>query len=229
MQRDKRAVNQREQTGLPRYVEIPAAIIGLLILSPLFIIVALAILITSGRPIIFSQRRVGRGGALFSLYKFRTMISSINSFNITAHDDDRITAIGRVLRKSKIDEIPSLWNVLKGDMSFVGPRPEVTEHVDLQSAEWQKILQARPGLTDPITLRLRDEEKLLGSLAPAEREEFYKRHLQPYKLAGYCEFLKVRSWSLDLKILGYTILAIIRIRKNQPLQLDEIVNNPHSV
>jgi lipopolysaccharide/colanic/teichoic acid biosynthesis glycosyltransferase len=125
---------------------------------------------------------------------------------VTSGADSRITAIGRFLRKSKLDELPELWNVLRGDMSLVGPRPEVPRYVDLKDPIWQTVLQARPGLTDPVTLRLRNEEKLLAQVEDVER--FYLGTLQPVKLAGYLEYLGSRNWKEDLKVIVRTAVGV---------------------
>jgi lipopolysaccharide/colanic/teichoic acid biosynthesis glycosyltransferase len=115
----------------------------------------------------------------------------------------------------KLDELPELWNVVKGDMSLVGPRPEVPGYVDLGNCIWRFVLGARPGLTDPITVHLRNEEALLAELQ-ADRETFYLEILQPYKLQGYFDYLRERNWRKDVRVLWTTCLAIIFPRKNRP-------------
>src|SRR5205807_1084883 len=119
-----------------------------------------------------------------------------------------MTGLGRVLRKTKVDELPELWNVLKGDMSFVGPRPEVPKHVDLESAEWKTVLMVRPGITDPVTLRLRNEEELMTQIG-GDREQFYRKRLQPFKLSGYCEYLHSRTLWSDLYVLVLSCLVVM--------------------
>jgi lipopolysaccharide/colanic/teichoic acid biosynthesis glycosyltransferase len=120
-----------------------------------------------------------------------------------------------------LDELPELWNVLKGEMSLVGPRPEVPRYVDLEDERWRRILRARPGLTDTVTLRLRNEENLLAAVK-GDRQGFYSRMLQPYKLNGYVEFLETRTWRSDLKVLGATVLAVLRPSRVPPPTLDEL-------
>jgi lipopolysaccharide/colanic/teichoic acid biosynthesis glycosyltransferase len=127
---------------------------------------------------------------------------------VTARDDPRITRVGRVLRRTKIDELPELVNVLRGDLSLVGPRPEVPEHVDLANPAWQEILRARPGVTDPVTLRLRDEESLLARVQ-GDRGRYYREVLQPQKLRGYVDYLRRRSWRTDLGVLVETAFAVL--------------------
>ncbi len=127
---------------------------------------------------------------------------------MTSRDDPRITRVGRFLRRTKLDELPELWNVLRGDMSFVGPRPEVPELVDLGNPVWAEILQSRPGLTDPVTIGLRNEEGLLEAVA-GDRERYYRETLQPEKLRGYREYLERRTWRSDLVVLIETAGAVL--------------------
>jgi lipopolysaccharide/colanic/teichoic acid biosynthesis glycosyltransferase len=163
--------------------------------------------LTSGLPIFFRQTRIGRGGRPFTLVKLRTMRPR-RGLPVTAGDDARVTAVGRILRRSKVDELPELWNVLKGDMSFVGPRPEVPEYVDVENPAWREVFLVRPGLTDPVTLRFRNEEKLLEGVE-GDRDAFYRQTLQPLKLDGYREYLRRRSWRSDIGVLLETMVAIL--------------------
>lgn len=200
--------------GIPRPIEVLIASLALLLFSPLLILFAAAVALTSRGPVIFRQHRVGRGGRIFVLYKLRTMHPGQDLLQITAEDDQRVTKVGRVLRKMKFDELPEFWNVLKGDMSLVGPRPEVPRYVDLGNSRWRFVLETRPGLTDPVTLSLRNEEALLAGV-PGDRERFYLETLQPYKLAGYSDYLRERSWRSDARILWKTSMAII-LNRNTP-------------
>jgi lipopolysaccharide/colanic/teichoic acid biosynthesis glycosyltransferase len=195
-------------TGLPRPVEFAASLAGLVILSPLIFIAMAATVLTSGGPVFFQQRRIGRLGQVFVLHKLRTMQEGSSGPNVTATGDSRITWVGRILRQTKIDEIPELWNVLRGDMSLVGPRPEVPCYVDLTIPEWQQVLLVRPGMTDPVTLRLRNEEKLMAGVK-GDREDFYLRTLQPFKLAGYLVYLKQRTWWSDILIIFRTLICVL--------------------
>jgi lipopolysaccharide/colanic/teichoic acid biosynthesis glycosyltransferase len=207
-------------TGLPRTVEILLSLLGLIISAPLLFVSAIAIAVTSRGPVIFRQERVGRRGRAFVLYKLRTMRREAGP-QVTAGDDLRVTFVGRVLRKTKLDELPELWNVFKGDMSLVGPRPELPCYVDLQNPMWRLVLEARPGLTDPMTLRLRNEEVLLAGVQ-GELEHFYLRELQPFKLRGYVEYLNQRRWWYDVKVLWKSGVAIIFPRTTPPPALEEI-------
>lgn len=208
--------------GIPRPLEAVAAVAGLLITAPLIGLAALAVKSTSRGPFLFRQERVGRGGRPFTLNKIRTMRASRGGPQVTARDDNRVTAVGKLLRRTKLDELPELWNILKGDMSFVGPRPEVPRYVDLANPLWRRALDARPGLTDPVTLRLRNEEDLL-SVVEGDREQFYRLVLQPFKLRGYVEYLGRRSFLADLGVLWMTAVAIFLPGKAPPPTVDDLL------
>ncbi|MFL6201258.1 MAG: sugar transferase [Thermoanaerobaculia bacterium] len=209
--------------GLPRAADAALACLGLAAASPVLLVTAGLVAATSPGPVLFRQQRAGRGGKPFTLLKLRTMRTAWGGTpegsQLTAAGDARITPVGRWLRRFKLDEIPQLWNVVRGDMSLVGPRPEVPRYVD-ESPLWQQVLSARPGLTDPVTLRLRDEEALLAGVGDAER--FYRERLLPWKLRGYRDYLERRSWIADLGVLGATALAVLRLRRPVPPTLEEI-------
>lgn len=196
------------RSGLPRPLEAVLALAGLVAVAPLVAVLAAAVALTSGLPVLFRQTRVGRHGRPFTLVKLRTMRASQGGLEVTAHGDERITAVGRFLRRTKLDELPELWNVLRGEMSFVGPRPEVARYVQTDDPRWQDVLRARPGLTDPVTLRLRNEEGLLGRVE-GDRELYYRETLQPLKLEGYRAYLQRRSWRSDLVVIWDTLRAIV--------------------
>jgi lipopolysaccharide/colanic/teichoic acid biosynthesis glycosyltransferase len=208
--------------GIPRAVEAMIALLALVVVAPLVALSSLAVMVASGRPVFFRQQRVGRGGRAFTLYKLRTMRVTSGGAQVTAAGDARVTSVGRILRKTKLDELPGLWNVVRGEMSLVGPRPEVPRYVDLESAAWRLVLEARPGLTDPVTLRLRNEESLLAEVR-GDRERFYTDALQPFKLAGYAQYLRGRSWRVDVEILWATALAVVFPHRAQPPTLEEIL------
>jgi len=176
--------------------------------APVIGLCAMAVLVSSGSPAFFRQTRVGRGGRPFRLVKLRSMRPSDGGPRVTTRDDDRVTPVGRFLRRTKLDELPELWNVLRGDMSFVGPRPEVAEYVDVHDPKWAGILQVRPGLTDPTTLSLRHEEVLMEA-APGDKETYYREILQPLKLAGYQSYLERRTWRSDLVVIWNTVGALL--------------------
>ena len=194
---------------LKRLFDLVAALLGLLVLTPLLLIIALAIRLSSRGPALFWQTRVGRGGVDFVLYKFRSMTVREGSERggFDAGDLSRITRIGRFLRATKLDELPQLWNVVRGDMALVGPRPEVRKWVDVNPDRWAIIHAIRPGITDPAAILYRDEEKILASAADPER--LYREQILPRKLGLYAEYARTRTFWGDLKILGRTATAII--------------------
>jgi lipopolysaccharide/colanic/teichoic acid biosynthesis glycosyltransferase len=194
--------------GIPRPVEIIFALAGLILSIPVLLVAAIAIALTSRGPVLFRQARMGKGGRLFTMYKLRTMAATAPGPQVTARGDQRITPVGRLLRKTKIDELPELWHLLKGEMALVGPRPEVPKYVDAQNPLWRKVLQVRPGLTDPVTVCLRDEEALLAEVS-GDHEQFYLLVLQPLKLKGYLDYLQRRRWRTDLLVLWDTVRAVI--------------------
>jgi lipopolysaccharide/colanic/teichoic acid biosynthesis glycosyltransferase len=193
--------------GLPRVIELILAALGLITISPLLILCTALVWVSSSGDIFFRQERIGRGGLPFTLYKFRTMVAVKNGLPITAANDKRITKIGRVLRKWKLDELPEIYNVLIGDMSFVGPRPEVPELIDFSNPLWKIILSVRPGITDTVTLRLRNEEAVLATVE--DKETFYREVVQPYKINGYIEYLETKCLKNDMKIIFDTLKAIL--------------------
>ncbi len=194
--------------GIPRAIEAALGVAGLVLAFPLVAAAALLVRVTSRGPAFFRQQRVGRGGRLFTLYKLRTMRSRSEGPQVTARGDDRVTPVGRFLRRSKLDEVPQLWNVVKGDMSLVGPRPEVPRYVDLADPLWERVLRVHPGITDPVTLRLRDEETLLAGVE-GDPERFYRERLLPEKLHQYLAYLESRTAWTDVQVLYKTAWAVL--------------------
>jgi len=215
--------NPRNIGGIPRWIECLVAALGLLIAAPIIAVCGVAVVLTSRGPMLFRQRRVGRNGTPFTLWKLRTMRPNHSGPQVTSHGDDQIIAVGRFLRKTKLDEVPELWNILRGDMSFVGPRPEVPRYVDLNNVKWQQILAVRPGLTDPVTIQLRNEEEVLARIA-GDREQFYLQQLQPVKLDGYLHYLSQRTWVTDLGVIWATVVAVLFPRKHSAESLELYVN-----
>jgi len=207
--------------GLPRAVEAAAAAACLAAAAPFLLLAAAAIVATTGDSPLFRQRRVGRNGRLFRLVKLRTMRKTAGA-EVTAGGDERVTRVGRLLRRTKVDELPELWNILRGDMAWVGPRPEVPRYVDGEDPRWRGVLAARPGLTDPVTLRLRNEEELLAGIA-GDREAFYRDRLQPWKLRGYADYLARRTWRTDLTVLRDTVRAVLRPGTAPPPTVDDVL------
>lgn len=191
---------------IKRAFDIIASFIGLLVLLPLFLTIAILIKINmSEGPVIFTQQRIGRFGKLFTIVKFRTMIFNNAGYNFTLKGEDRITPLGSMLRKYNLDELPELWNVLTGDMSFVGPRPDVPGYADLLQAEERRILLLRPGITGPATLKYRNEEEILAK-KPNPRK-YNDEVLFPDKVRINLNYLKHQSFLIDLKIIVYTLFG----------------------
>jgi lipopolysaccharide/colanic/teichoic acid biosynthesis glycosyltransferase len=213
-------MKEREK-GLPNWLERAIAFAAFCGLSPVLLICALAVRISSPGPILFRQERVGKGGKPFRLLKFRSMRVNAAGAQVTALGDPRITPVGRVLRKTKLDEIPELWNVVRGELSLVGPRPEVPRYVNLGDPMWRCVLSVRPGITDPVTLRLRNEENLMAA-ADGDRELFYTEILQPYKLRGYWDYINKRTAWSDLMVLIRTFWAVIWPPGAPPPTLEEV-------
>jgi lipopolysaccharide/colanic/teichoic acid biosynthesis glycosyltransferase len=191
-----------------RAIDFAIAFAGLLILSPLMIVVAILVKCTSLGPILYLQNRVGRGGKTFRIAKFRSMVADADRKGpgITASDDPRVTRLGAMLRESKIDELPQLWNVLRGDMSLVGPRPELPAYVAGYTCEQRRVLTVRPGLTDIASIRYRHEEKVLAeSDSP---EEFYRSAVLPHKLALNIEYIDHMSLSFDTRLIFQTLKCL---------------------
>jgi lipopolysaccharide/colanic/teichoic acid biosynthesis glycosyltransferase len=190
------------------------ALAGLLCLSPLFLVVAVLVKLDSPGPVFFKQERMGRGFRRFFIYKFRTMIQDapLQGGPITFGRDPRITCVGRLLRKAKIDELPQLINVLRGEMSFVGPRPEVPRYVELFRSDYQEILQIRPGITDLASLKYRDEASLLGQSGNPEEE--YLRRVLPDKIKLAKDYLRGASFCSDLSLILKTLLRLFGGRES---------------
>lgn len=202
------SVKSVDSKGLPRSFDVVVSVIGLVVAAPLIVASAAAVALTSRGGFLFRQDRVGQHGELFVLYKLRTMKVSGTGPQVTRGDDVRITRVGKFLRKTKLDELPTLWNVLKGDMALVGPRPEVPLYVRLSDPMWQTVLAVRPGITDPVTLKLRNEQELLAQVG-GDSEDYYIKRLQPSKLKGYVAYLEKRNWRSDLTVLWQTVEAVI--------------------
>ena len=182
------------------------AFVGLIVLSPVFLLVALLIRIKMpGAPVIFTQKRVGRNARLFTIYKFRTMSVNDphNSTSITVAGDSRITPLGAKLRKYKLDELPELWNVLKGDMSFVGPRPDVQGYADALTGEDRKVLGLRPGITGPATMKYRNEEAILASVP--DPVKYNDEVIFPDKVRLNRYYLDHYSFIMDIKMIVATV------------------------
>jgi lipopolysaccharide/colanic/teichoic acid biosynthesis glycosyltransferase len=191
-----------------RSLDVACAGAGLVLLSPLLAAVAAAVKLSSPGPVLFRQRRVGRNGRAFAILKFRSMRPGADGPAVTARGDARVTRVGKVLRRTKLDEIPQLWNVLVGDMSLVGPRPEVPQFVARFPSDYARILAVRPGITDFAALEYLDEESMLAS--SPDPESAYVERVLPSKIAFYHRYLERMSLRTDLGILVKTVAALVR-------------------
>ncbi|MFD2289735.1 sugar transferase [Mariniflexile gromovii] len=192
-----------------RCFDIIFSIVGLILLAPFLILIAILIKIDSKGPVLFIQGRVGKNNIDFNIYKFRTMrIQSETGGLLTlGNHDSRITKIGYFLRRYKIDEFPQLINILKGDMSFVGPRPELRYYVNFYNKEDMEIFVVRPGITGLASLKYRNEVELLK--AAENPEEFFIKTIIPDKLKYNKEYIKKRSFMFDLKLIFITIIKVV--------------------
>jgi lipopolysaccharide/colanic/teichoic acid biosynthesis glycosyltransferase len=192
---------------MKRLFDITASFFGIIILSPLLIFIGLWVGLSSKGGVFYKQIRVGKNNKDFKLYKFRSMrVNSDKQGLLTVGSkDSRITKAGYFIRKYKIDELPQLFNVLKGDMSFVGPRPEVRRYVDLYSEEQMKVLSVRPGITDPASIKYRNENDILSSAS--NPEEYYIQHIMPDKLKINIDYINTQTFIKDIKIIFQTIFG----------------------
>ena len=199
---------------MKRALDIVFSLFGLLMLLPLLPLVAILIKVDSRGPVFYQQERVGRDFRIFMIYKFRTMMENADQQGalITAAGDRRITKVGGFLRKYKIDELPQLFNVLKGDMSFVGPRPEVSEYVELFKSDYRKLLTVRPGITDPASLKYSNEETILG--ISKESLDAYTSRILPEKIRLSSHYIDSHTLATDLKLIVTTLLKTSR-RKSE--------------
>jgi lipopolysaccharide/colanic/teichoic acid biosynthesis glycosyltransferase len=193
--------------GLHRLIDLVAAAAGLAVLSPLFLVLAIWIKLDSAGPVFYRARRAGREGVPFRLYKFRSMAVGADRSGpaITSAGDRRITRAGRVLRSSKLDELPQLINVLRGEMSLIGPRPEDPCYVDLYTDDQRAILAHRPGITSPASLAFRHEEQLLQG---PDWETMYRTQLMPIKIAIDLTYMSRRSLRSDIQVVAATLKAL---------------------
>jgi lipopolysaccharide/colanic/teichoic acid biosynthesis glycosyltransferase len=194
---------------LKRGFDVLISAIGCVLLSPLLLAVALLVRLTSPGTALFRQERIGRRFCPFVMYKFRSMVADApqRGAAITAGDDPRITPVGRWLRKTKLDELPQLFNVLRGDMSLVGPRPEMRKYVEMFREDYEVVLQVRPGLTDLASIDYRDEATILGRAEDPETE--YVARVLPEKIALAKKYVAQRSFFFDLGIILKTLWKLL--------------------
>lgn len=195
---------------IKRTFDIVSSGIGLILLCPLLLIVALLVKLTSKGPVFFRQERMGRNFKPFRINKFRSMVPDApqRGAQITAGRDPRITRVGAILRATKIDELPQLLNVLVGDMSVVGPRPEVPRYVEVYRDRYAEVLSVRPGITDLASLKYRDESALLGEAD--DPEALYVNEILPDKIDLAIEYIRTQSFWLDMSVIFRTFWKIVR-------------------
>jgi lipopolysaccharide/colanic/teichoic acid biosynthesis glycosyltransferase len=191
---------------MKRALDLVGSAVGIAFLLPLFAAVGAAVKLSSPGPVLYRAERVGRFGKPFHLLKFRTMRVEPGP-RITRHGDPRVTRVGRFLRRTKLDELPQLFNVLRGEMSLVGPRPEDPRYVALYSAEQRAVLEVPPGITSPASVQYRNEESLL---AGEEWEEHYRTRIMPEKLRIELDYLRRRTMVSDLQLIVRTIISVAR-------------------
>jgi lipopolysaccharide/colanic/teichoic acid biosynthesis glycosyltransferase len=194
---------------MKRAFDIVTSLIGLVLLLPMFAVVTVAVVLEDGWPALYLGRRVGRDQRPFRLWKFRTMIRDADKVgpSSTSGDDARLTRVGRVLRQYKIDELPQLVNVLKGDMSMVGPRPQVAWAVELYTAEERALLSVRPGITDYASITFSNEAEILRGSTDPDRD--YLEKIAPEKIRLGLEYVRRRTFLLDLRIVLATVWALV--------------------
>ena len=192
-----------------RALDFCVSLIALIVLSPLFGLIAIAVRLSSPGPIFFRQKRVGRDAQIFRMLKFRSMVvdAGQRSLGITVAGDARVTPVGRILRELKLDELPQLWNVFKGEMSLVGPRPELPSYVAQYTFDQLRVLSVRPGITDIASIRYRHEEKVLER--SSNPDDFYRHVILPHKLALNLHYVEQMSLTLDLRLILQTLHAIV--------------------
>jgi lipopolysaccharide/colanic/teichoic acid biosynthesis glycosyltransferase len=194
-----------------RLLDIGVSLVALTVSMPLLLVLAIAIKCTSPGPVLHRSRRIGQDGHPFTLYKFRSMVAGAaeQGPRVTGSGDPRVTPLGRMLRRTKLDELPQLFNTLIGNMSLVGPRPEDPEYVKLYSADQRQVLRVKPGITSPATVLHRHEEDLLNG---PDWEETYRRVVLPAKLEIELAYLRRRTLAADLRVLAQTAAALFATR-----------------
>ena len=197
---------------LKRFFDIAACLLALLLLSPLFAVVTIIIKVNSPGPVFYRGWRTGLGEKPFRIFKFRTMVVDAEKIGgpSTALNDPRLTKIGKFLRKYKIDELPQLINILTGEMSFVGPRPQVEKYTKLYNNEEQIILSVRPGLTDYASIRFINLDQILGDESVDER---YLKEIEPEKNKLRMKYAKEHSFEIDIKIILMTLMQMLKIQR----------------
>lgn len=206
---------------MKRLFDMVASLIGLIIFAPIMLIVAIVVKATSPGPILFSQKRLTKGMREFNIYKFRSMVSNEfrekNTVQIKGSSSE-ITSIGKFMRKTKLDELPQLWNILKGDMSFIGPRPELPRRLKYYNERQKQIFSVRSGISSPASIVFSDEEYLMNQVK--DPEKFYIKEIMPYKIELNLYYIEHQSFFYDIWLIVATLLKILNKVKNEDVVKD---------
>lgn len=209
---------------MKRLFDIVASLIGLIVFAPVMLIVAVIVKVTSPGPILFSQKRLTKGMREFNIYKFRSMVSNElrekNTVQIKGSSSE-ITLIGKFMRKTKIDELPQFWNILKGDMSFIGPRPELPRRLKYYDDRQKEIFSVRSGISSPASIVFSDEEYLMNQVQ--DPEKFYIEQIMPYKIELNLYYIEHQSFGYDIWLIIATLLKIVNRVKNEDVVKDRIL------
>lgn len=207
---------------MKRVFDIITSIMGLILFFPLMLVIAILIKITSSGPILFSQKRLTKGMREFNIYKFRSMVSNElrekNTVQIKGSSNE-ITSIGKFMRKTKLDELPQFWNILKGDMSFIGPRPELPRRLKYYNDRQKQIFSVRSGISSPASIVFSDEEYLMNQVK--DPEKFYVQEIMPYKIELNLYYIEHQSFFYDIWLIIATLLKIVNKVKNEDIVKDK--------
>lgn len=209
---------------MKRLFDIVASLVGLVVFAPVMLIVAVVVKVTSPGPVLFSQKRLTKGMKEFSIYKFRSMVNNEfrekNTVQIKGSSSE-ITPIGKFMRKTKIDELPQFWNILKGDMSFIGPRPELPRRLKYYNDRQKEIFSVRSGISSPASIVFSDEEYLMNQVQ--DPEKFYIEQIMPYKIELNLYYINHQSFFYDIWLIVATLLKIVNRVKNENVVKDKIL------
>lgn len=207
---------------MKRLFDIVASLIGLIVFFPIMLVIAIIVKVTSPGPILFSQKRLTKGIREFNIYKFRSMVSNEfrekNTVQIKGSSSE-ITPIGKFMRKTKIDELPQFWNILKGDMSFIGPRPELPRRLKYYDERQKEIFSVRSGISSPASIVFSDEEYLINQVK--DPEKFYIQEIMPYKIELNLYYIEHQSFLYDIWLIVATLLKIVNKVKNEDIVKDK--------
>ncbi|MGL5593475.1 MAG: sugar transferase [Cetobacterium sp.] len=209
---------------MKRLFDIVASLVGLIVFAPIMLIIAAIVKVTSPGPILFSQKRLTKAMREFSIYKFRSMVSNElrekNTVQIKGSSSE-ITPIGKFMRKTKLDELPQFWNILKGDMSFIGPRPELPRRLKYYNERQKEIFSVRSGISSPASIVFSDEEYLMNQVK--DPEKFYIEQIMPYKIELNLYYIEHQSFFYDIWLIIATLLKIVNKVKNEDVVKDKML------